>query len=93
MTNAKRLNELAMLPKSAPKYLLGQVVVEPYGASGRIDAIYADLQSALDSFVIKPGWYEQLEKKPKAPKTGIWYGVILLDGSVIAGEDDLTVLQ
>lgn len=49
--DATRVRQLARNPK-VPKYALGQVVLEPAGSLGAIDAIYADLDAAVDAKVI-----------------------------------------
>lgn len=73
----------------APKFRPGQRVTAK-GFAGVINVIYANTQSAIDTFVIQEDWYERLAVKPKTPKSGFWYGVILEDaGAVLLGEDDM----
>lgn len=89
MTNVERCNQLATRIR-APKFKLGELVREPHGQLGRVDAIFADYQAALDGRSVPKGWYEGLAKKPKTPKEGCWYCVVLTPaGAVLVGEDDL----
>ena len=57
---------------------------------GRIDAIYADYWSALDSFIVSADWFEQQENPPST-KDQIFYSLIAMDGngSVLVGEQDI----
>jgi hypothetical protein len=89
-TNVNRMEQLQLC--KPPKYRPGQKIVEPYGEAGVIDVVYADLEAAIDAFVIKEGWYETQEKKPKTPKSGIFYGVVISYGACLVGEDDLKEL-
>lgn len=88
MSNIKRIGVLQTRLDVTPKYRIGQVVVFD-GDRGRIDTIFADLQSAMDCFIVPPNWYEMQTKKPKTLKTGYWYGVVLTRGAVLVGEDDV----
>lgn len=71
-----------------PKFRLGQEV-SGRGYVGVIDAVYANLNAAVDSLIIPEGWYEMQEVPPKTPKTGFWYSVILKEGAVLLGEEDI----
>jgi len=89
MTNTERCNQLATRIR-APKFKLGELVRDPHAQVGRIDAIFADYQAALDGFHVPKGWYEGLAKRPKTSKEGCWYAVVLIpEGAVLVGEDDL----
>lgn len=90
--NAARVKELSGR-KRAPKFALGATVREPHGGIGAIAEIYADFAAALDSLIVEDDWYDLQSIRPKTPKTGIWYGVVLLDGAVLVGEDDLVELS
>jgi hypothetical protein len=71
------------------RFMLGERVREPHGEFGAIDTVYADLVAAEDARIVRPGWYEDLSIRPKTPKNGIWYGVILPAGACLVGEEDL----
>lgn len=75
-----------------PKFRPGQRV-SGRGHVGVIDSIYANLDAAIGSFIVPEGWYERLSieshGKPKAPKRGFWYGIVLEEGAVLLGEDDI----
>jgi hypothetical protein len=86
--NQKRVRELASR-RRRPKFELGQLVREPHGSVGAIDKIFADFESVLDDLCFPHDWYELQERRPRTPKSGVWYGVILEDGAVLVGEDDL----
>lgn len=89
--NTARVAHLASHIRT-PRYALGQLVREPYGEVGVVDTIYADLEAAHDkgfAGLNADAWYAAQRKRPKTPKTGIWYAVILASGAVLAGEDDL----
>ena len=59
---------------------------------GVVDAIYADLQAAIDGQCVRDDWYAALEIKPKSsPTDDLWYSIILPDGAILAGEKDLEV--
>ena len=85
-----RLEEMAAESRGrVQRYQLGQVVRK--GEEwGLVDAIHCDLKSVEDVGAIDAGWYEQLSEKPKTPKDGIWYLVLLpREGSVLWGQDDI----
>src|SRR5690349_13690187 len=88
--NAARAKALAA-KKRKPKFALGQVVQDPWGEIGAIDAIYADLSSAEDAGVIDDAkkWLAGLEKRPKTAATGVWYSVVQGEGAGLFGELDL----
>jgi hypothetical protein len=90
---ARRLNKRREGPivhvERTQRFMLGERVREPHGECGAIDTVYADLVAAEDAFIVKPGWYEDLSIRPKTPKNGFWYGVILPAGACLVGEDDL----
>lgn len=90
--NSKRVEELTARVR-VPKFKLGQLVREPHGNVGVVDAIFADLYAESDkSCQLRSAvnnWYAIQSIKPKTPKEGVWYSVILHDGAVLAGEDDL----
>jgi hypothetical protein len=90
MTNKAWREELAQNPRR-PKYMLGQNVVDNYGRSGCVHSIYAGLQ-AVENVSLGFGadaWYDGQERPPVTPFDGIWYGVVLDDGDVLVGEDDI----
>lgn len=89
MNNQNRIQKLMARGLRTPKFSFGQTVIEPYGKKGAIDCIYADYQAALDQFCIREGWYEGQERRPKTPKTGFFYAVVIEEGAVLVGEDDL----
>jgi hypothetical protein len=72
-----------------PKFELGQLVREPHGSVGAVDKVFADFESVLDDPCMPTNWYELQARRPTTPKSGIWYSVILEDGAVLVGEDDL----
>lgn len=71
-----------------PKFRLGQWV-QGREHAGVIYIIYANLDAAIGSLTIPEGWYEMQEAPPKTPKSGFWYGVVLREGAVLLGEDDV----
>ena len=89
-SNAARAKQLAAKRKK-PKFALGQVVEDPYGDIGAIDAAFADLQSAEEAGIVDDAdaWLKGLEKKPKTPRTGVWYSIVFGDGAGLCGELDL----
>lgn len=88
-SNSARVRQLSKKPVK-PRFALGARVKEPDGGIGAIDAAFADLDAAIDAGVIDGEWYDALETRPRTPKTGVWYSVVLDDGAVVAGELDLT---
>jgi len=95
-TNPERLVELRNIARHANEQTFWpcELVRDPkYGRVGRIDVVYADMQAAIDSFAIPPEWYELQEIPPKTPKNGIWYSVVLTDGAILAGQDDLELVD
>lgn len=91
-TNPERIKELASHPRK-PRFLLGALVREPHGSVGAVTDIYADLEAAQDAGMIDDEWYGAQSIKPRTPKSGIWYGVIIPDGAVLAGEEDLVEVK
>jgi hypothetical protein len=73
-----------------PKYMPG-IEVDTDQGRGIIDSIYADYDAVLSTLMIRPGWYEQLARPPRTPKSGFWYGVVLSDGDILVGEDDMAL--
>lgn len=98
MNNTDRAKLLASR-RRVSKFALGDTVREPHGSVGVIDKIFADIDAAFDSGEISGNWYEIQSIRPKTPKDGHWYGVILYDkpdgsgGAVLAGEDDLVMVN
>ena len=94
MTNKERADDLVRraLARGAPRFQIGDRIVEPaYGCVGVVDAIFADLEAAIDKHAIMPGWYEVQAKPPKSTKLDYWYSVILEDGgALLVGEWDAT---
>lgn len=93
--DATRVRQLARNPK-VPKYALGQVVLEPrFGFLGAIDAIYADLDAAVDAKVIPNAkeFLDFFEHRPRTPKNGIWYTVVIGDGAELCGEKDIAPVE
>src|SRR5436190_14227302 len=89
-SDAGRARALARKPRR-PKFALGQVVVDSYGDVAAIDAIYADIQAAEDAGVITDAreWLAAQEKRPRTPRSGIWYSLVFGHGTGLAGELDL----
>lgn len=87
-TDAARARALARKIKR-PKFGLGQVVIDVHGDVAAIDAIYADLRAAEDAGVIDSAWLRTQQKRPRTPKTGIWYSLVFGHGAGLAGELDL----
>ena len=56
---------------------------------GVVDVIYADYRSAIDTSAVPEDWYAIQETPLRTPKEGRFYSVILVDGAILAGEDDL----
>jgi len=96
--NPQRVRELLARGRRVPKFPIGARVREPHGDVGVVDKVFADLEAAFDAHfsgfeAVKPDdWYLAQSIPPRTLKTGIWYGVILDDGSVLVGEDDLVDL-
>jgi hypothetical protein len=92
MSNADRVNYLARRVRE-PQFRLGQLVREPHGEIGVVDKIFADLDAAFDTLHY-PGqpdsWYAQQRRRPHTAKDGVWYGVLLNEGSCLVGEKDLS---
>ena len=88
-SNAVRVRQLSKRPVK-PRFALGAKVKEPDGGIGAIDAAYADLEAAIEAGVVDDDWYGGLDERPRTPKTGVWYSVVLPDGAVLVGELDLT---
>ena len=93
--NLDRLAQLReiVINRSEPVFRPGDPVGETRSTGfprlGRVDAIYADFQAATDGRVVPRNWYEIQEVTPRTPKNGYWYSVILTQGAILAGEDDL----
>jgi hypothetical protein len=85
MTNRERIMDLSSRCRSP--------VREAHGEIGVIETIYADLISAVDARVVLLDWYDIQSIRPQTPKEGIWYHVILPEGTVLAGEDDLLAVH
>jgi hypothetical protein len=79
MTNKAWREELAQNPRR-PKYMLGQNVVDNAGLQA-VENV--SLGFGADA------WYDGQERPPVTPFDGIWYGVVLDDGDVLVGEDDI----
>src|SRR5688500_16945438 len=90
-SNATRARALARSPRR-PRFALGALVKDRYGEVGAISAAYADLEAAADGGAIDDpaDWLKVQEQRPKTSRKGIWYTVVLGDGEVLCGEDDLT---
>ena len=88
MTNAERMKYLAS-HRRAPKFAMGALVRDRHGRVGVVDTIFADIDAAIDKGHVGDDWYDLQTLRSRTPKTGIWYAVILVDGAVFAGEDDL----
>jgi hypothetical protein len=89
--NRQRVLKLASRVRR-PKFRLGELVHNPRDpdrGAGAIDAIYMSLASAINSGVVRSDWYAGLRLRPKTPRTGVWYSVVLGKGAILAGEDDL----
>jgi hypothetical protein len=73
------------------RFALGQVVREPHGELGAIDAIYADLLAAEEAGVIDDGaaWLRMQEIRPRTGRRDPWYSVVLANGNALCGERDL----
>ena len=89
LPNDLYMTRLAVASSRAQTYALGTPVVEPYGESGIVDAVFLTLEAAIAQASIPTDWYELQEKKPVTPKDGIWYSVVLRKGVVLVGQDDL----
>ena len=89
--NDARLAELRTLCRP-PRFSPGELVVDRQGNAGRIDAIFADLQAAIDARAVPAGWYGMQVARPSTLPFRQWFSVILEDGAILAGEDDLTRL-
>ena len=89
-SDAPRARALAKRPR-APKFKLGELVIDPYDDLGAIEAIYADMQAVEDAGLVNnvDDWLRRQEKKPKTKKSGIWYAVALGEGQGVFGELDL----
>ena len=89
-SDAGRARSLARRPRK-PKFALGDVVIDVYGDIAAIDAVYADMQAVEDAGVIDDAnrWLAAQEKRPKTPKSGIWYSLVFGHGAGVAGERDL----
>jgi len=88
-SNAVRVRQLSKRPVR-PRFALGAKVKEPDGGIGAIDAAFADLEAAIDAGVVDEDWFAGLDDRPRTPKSGVWYSVVLPDGAILAGELDLT---
>jgi hypothetical protein len=71
-----------------PKFPLGGRVTDVYGFTGHIDAIYKNLQAAIDAAAVSKDWLGMQERKPKTPRSGTWYSVVSPKGGVLVGEKD-----
>ena len=90
-SNRRRVLKLASNARR-PKFRLGELVhnpLDPDRGAGAIVAIYFDLASAMNAGVIGSDWYAGLRLRPKTPREGVWYSIVLGKGAILAGEDDL----
>ena len=89
LNGGKRLEQLAELAQRQ-KFELGQEVREVrLNRVGRIDAIYGDLQAAIDGFAIPRNWYQMQEVPPLSKPSSMWYSIVLHRGAILVGQDDL----
>jgi hypothetical protein len=77
--------------RAKPRFALGQIVREPFGDIGAIDAIYADLEAAEDLGIVgnRKEWLRAQERRPVTKATETWYSVVLSEGACLVGEHDL----
>ena len=90
-TNAERMVSITRRYAARPgcPYDPGVSVQTPHGR-GVVDTVYFDLQSAIDSFVVPPNFFAMQRTPPKSsPTDSYWYGVILNQGAVLVGHDDI----
>lgn len=86
--NSKRMDQIASR-SGASKFSPGDRVRRKDfdGMVGVIDVAYIDYAAAAS--LVVPGWYEMQKKPLRTSKDGRFYSVILADGAILAGEDDL----
>jgi hypothetical protein len=89
--NTERMDEIAGRA-GEPRFRLGEKVRandrrRPF--VGVVDAIYVDFRSACDGGAAHLDWYEIQEPPLKTPQEGRFYSIVLKDGAVMVGEDDL----
>jgi hypothetical protein len=100
-TSTVRAQALASRTRT-PKYRLGARVRTSAGLEGAVDAIFADLEAVFDKGAVsfdrgniqnaEALWAAMQGSRPKTPKDGVWYSVVLFDERYVmtlAGEDDL----
>ena len=87
--DASRVREL-MTRSPKPLFCFGELVRDAHGEIGAIDAIYADLEAALDAGVIDDDWLDEQQIRPRTKPSETWYSVVLGNGAVLCGERDLT---
>ncbi len=83
----QRLEQIATRDISLGDLLAARVRVD--GEFGRVDAIFIDLQAAIDCGLVDANWYGQ--HIGKTTKSRRWYSVVLPHGAVLVGHDDLEI--
>lgn len=90
--NRKRMEQIEKRAAGfRPRYYPGQRVrrLDYDGEEGVIDAVYIDYESAFDSGVVTKDWYDAQNITPRTSKEGRFYSLIVEDGAVMAGENDI----
>ncbi len=75
-----------------PKYEFGQILRDEHGFVGRVNAMYENYASVVNSFCVPPEWFE-MQTKPPSTKSQIFYSIVALDGrgEVLVGENDASL--
>jgi len=75
------------IPKRAPRYSFGDVLVTRAGFRGQVNMMFADYEAVLHAGVVAEDWLE-IQKNPPSTKDQVFYHLVG-DGSVLAGEQDV----
>jgi len=82
-----RIEQIASRGVRSPSLLGRRAIVD--GVSGIIDAEFIDLQAAIDCGLVDQGWFMVQLPLVKTTKEDRWYSVVLPEGAVLVGAQDL----
>jgi|ERR1043166_7477681 hypothetical protein len=88
LTNKERIAEISTRATWHGNDLLGRACWID-GIEGRVDAVFIDLQAAINVGLISEGWFEAQAEPPATTKSQRWYSVTLPAGAVLLGQREI----